>query len=70
MQLSLPPELLSARPCPQCVASANITFIIPCKVLGNILGVLVGITIPRAYAIGLRKPNGTATEACGHVLSM
>jgi len=52
------------------VASANITFIIPCKVLGNILGVLVGITIPRAYAIGLREPNGTATEACGHVLSM
>ena len=32
--------------------AGNITFVILCKVLGSILGVLVGITIPWAYAIG------------------
>jgi len=41
-------------------------FVILCKVLGSILGILVGITIPRPYAIGRREPNGTAVEARGH----
>ena len=72
MQLPLSPEL----PLHALVHSSwrllvvNITFVILYKVLVSIIGVLVGIIIPRACAICLREPNDTAAEARGHVLSM
>ena len=73
MQLPLPPELFFLHALVHSawrLLVANITFVILCKLLGSILGVLVGITIPRAYTIGRRRPNGTAIEAHGHVLGM